>query len=173
MIFICVHIKINVVDRHSPTHLPNTEDVFWRNVVAQTSHTKPCVLSHGLKFCVMTKTLHRSSSHVVNHSELGVQKRWLPIHVGTAEVGSGIESNRGCRSLHFALLSLSSTATTAPAYKHEWGSAGVVGQWIIEATEDLRQVAWLFSLMFTTNLVSMKSWIKRPIFLSKRNRNIN
>jgi hypothetical protein len=75
MIFIRVHIKINVVDRHSPTHLPNTEDVFWRNVVAQTSHTKPCVLSHGLKFCVMTKTLHRSSSHVVNHSELGVQKR--------------------------------------------------------------------------------------------------
>jgi uncharacterized membrane protein YciS (DUF1049 family) len=50
--FIPVKIKINVVDCHSPTHLLNTEVVFWRNVGAQTSHTLPCVLSHGLKFCV-------------------------------------------------------------------------------------------------------------------------
>jgi hypothetical protein len=52
MIFIRVLIKINVVDPHRPTHLPNTEDVFWRNVGAQTSHTLPCVLSYGLKVCV-------------------------------------------------------------------------------------------------------------------------
>jgi hypothetical protein len=51
--FIGVQIKNNVVNHHSPTHLLNTEDVFWRNVGAQTSHTRPCVLSHGLKFCVL------------------------------------------------------------------------------------------------------------------------